>query len=608
MRLWIYAALAAAIAGCAPAAPPAATAAEVERAGAELTTYLDAEYEEALAMSPIGLTMLGRKEQYDKLDDFSEGQIDRELIWRRESVAEMKKRFDPAMLDEEARTSFEMWTLQLELNETAAQFRTQPYLFVKDGPHVFLPNFLINFHAVNEKADMTAYVARLRELGRALDQGLERAKASAAAGDRPPRFSYQQSREEALRVISGAPFEAGGASPLWVDVKAKINNLLEGDKLTPGEAQAIEGEASKALLETVKPAYVRLIAWLAEDVAKTLPDAKGAASLTSGADYYNAQLYIQTTTRMSADEIHALGLSEVARIRSEMETIREQVAFKGDLPAFFEFMRKDKQFYLADTDEGRAAYLKQADAYLAGMKAKLPEYFGILPKADLVVRRVEAFREEPGGVQHYYPGTPDGSRPGIYYAHLSDMSAMPLWDLENTTYHEGLPGHHMQISIAQELSGLPVFRTQSSYTAYSEGWGLYTELLGKEMGFYHDPYSDLGRLNAEMWRAVRLVVDTGIHAKGWSEEQAVKYFMQNSPTPEAAVRAEIRRYFVWPGQATSYKIGMLKILELRALAQTELGAKFTYAGFHDAVLSGGALPLPVLEARVKRWIEKLRAA
>ena len=187
------------------------------------------------------------------------------------------------------------------------------------------------------------------------------------------------------------------------------------------------------------------------------------------------------------------------------------------------------------------------------------------------MKRVEAFREEKGGVQHYYPGTPDGSRPGIYYAHLSDMTAMPLWDLESTTYHEGLPGHHMQISIAQELTGIPIFRTQAGFTAYAEGWALYTELLSKEMGFYTDPYSDMGRLNNEMWRAVRLVVDTGIHSKGWGEEQAVKYFMDNSPTPEAAIRAEIRRYFVWPGQATSYKIGMMKILELRALAQKDLG-------------------------------------
>jgi uncharacterized protein (DUF885 family) len=249
-----------------------------------------------------------------------------------------------------------------------------------------------------------------------------------------------------------------------------------------------------------------------------------------------------------------------------------------------------------------------AEGYLASIQPKLPQYFGILPKAPLVVKRVEAFREEAGGAQHYFPPTPDGSRPGIFYAHLSDMNAMPTYELETITYHEGNPGHHMQIAIAQELTGIPKFRTQYGSTAYQEGWGLYTETLAKEMGQYADPYSDYGRLSAEIWRAIRLVVDTGIHAKGWSEEQAVKYFTDNSSVPKAAIESEIRRYIVWPGQATAYKIGMIKIQELRGMAQKELGDKFTMAGFHDTVLSGGALPLPVLEARVKRWVEKVKAS
>jgi len=362
-------------------------------------------------------------------------------------------------------------------------------------------------------------------------------------------------------------------------------------------------------MDTVKPSYERVIAYLTADRPNAAEQSQGVGAFKDGAAFYNAMLEVQTTTKMTADEIHELGLKEVARLRSEMEAIREKVGFKGDLTAFLAFMRTDKQFYEPNTDAGRAAYLKKADDYVSAMKAKIPEYFGILPKADLVVKRVEAFREEPGGVQHYFQGTPDGSRPGIYYVHLLDMSAMPLWDLESTTYHEAIPGHHMQISIAQEMKGIPFFRTQYGSTAYVEGWALYTELLAKEMGgFYTDPYSDMGRLNNEMWRAVRLVVDTGIHSKGWSEEQALKYFMDNSSTPEAALRAEIKRYFVWPGQATAYKIGMIKIQELRAMAQKELGPKFTMAGFHDTVLGGGALPLPILEARVKRWVETVKAS
>ena len=287
----------------------------------------------------------------------------------------------------------------------------------------------------------------------------------------------------------------------------------------------------------------------------------------------------------------------------KMEKIKDQVGFKGTLPEFFTFVRTSPQFQLPNNDKGRAEYIKMSEDFLSGMEAKLPEYFGMLPKAKLIVKRVEPFREEPGGAQHYFPGTADGSRPGVFYAHLSDMKSMPTFSLEAIAYHEGVPGHHLQISIAQELTGIPKFRTQYGYTAYQEGWGLYSEALSKDMGFYKDPYSDFGRLSAEIWRAIRLVVDTGIHSKGWSEEQAVKYFLDNGPTPEGAVRSEIRRYIVWPGQATCYKIGMIKIQELRALAQKELGDTFTYAGFHDTVLGGGALPLPVLEARVRRWID-----
>src|SRR5262249_29386667 len=249
---------------------------------------------------------------------------------------------------------------------------------------------------------------------------------------------------------------------------------------------------------------------------------------------------------------------------------------------FFTFMRTDKQFYLPSTDAGANEYIKLAEGYVRGMEAKLPEYFGLLPKAPLQVKRVEAFREEPGGAQHYQAATPDGSRPGTFYAHLSDMSAMPTYQIENITYHEGVPGHHMQISIQQELehqtgpNKLPKFRTQYGYTAYSEGWGLYSEALAKEMGFDTDPYNDFGRLSGEIWRAIRLVLDTGIHSKGWTEEQAVKYFMENSAQPEDAIKSEVRRYITNPGQATCYKIGMIRIQKLRDEAKAALGDKFSY--------------------------------
>ena len=311
---------------------------------------------------------------------------------------------------------------------------------------------------------------------------------------------------------------------------------------------------------------------------------------------------------MGAEEIHQLGLSEVARLRGEMEKVQKQVGVEGDLQAFFKHVQADPNQLLPDTDAGRQAYIDEATRVIANIKQQLPKYFGLLPKADLVVKRVEPFREQPGAAQHYYPSTPDGARPGVYYAHLSDMKAMPKTTLEVIAYHEGLPGHHMQIAIAQELKGVPTFRTQYGSTAYAEGWGLYSEALAKEMpGTYQDPYSEYGRLTSEMWRAIRLVVDTGLHAKGWTEQQAIDYFRANSSIPDAAIKSEVRRYLIMPGQATAYKIGMIKIQQLRKKAETELGAKFDIRGFHDAVLGGGAMPLDLLEKRVDLWIAAKKA-
>jgi uncharacterized protein (DUF885 family) len=389
---------------------------------------------------------------------------------------------------------------------------------------------------------------------------------------------------------------------LWEDVKGKIAALKTAGKATPEQEEAWLAAARTALVDQMKPAYARQIAWMKADQVNSQSGKVGALTLPKGADWYNASLEIQTTTKMTAEEIHQLGLSEVKRIHAEMEAIKDKVGFKGDLKAFFEFMRTDKQFYLPDTDAGRAAYLKKAKGYLDAMKVKLPQYFGRLPKAPLIVKRVEAFREVRGGAAHYYAPTPDGKQPGIFYAHLSDMSAVSLWALESLAYHEGVPGHHMQIAIQNELTDIPTFRTQYGYSAFAEGWGLYAEELGKEMGMFTDPYNDFGRLNSELWRAVRLVLDTGLHAKGWTEDEAVAWAMANSARPESSIKSEVKRFLLWPGQATTYKIGMLTIQKLRDEAKAALGDKFDWKTFHDTVIDGGSMPLPILENRVRAWI------
>ncbi|WP_084097342.1 DUF885 domain-containing protein [Cyclobacterium lianum] len=372
------------------------------------------------------------------------------------------------------------------------------------------------------------------------------------------------------------------------------------------QAAAFRDAAAGVLKDQFKPAYEELISWLQAQLPELEEQPTGVSRHPDGDAFYQHRLKASTTTDLTAEEIHQIGLAEVDRIKQEMLDIKEKVGFEGSLEAFFEFINTDEQFFYPNTDEGRQAYLEDSRAFLDAINQKLPDYFGLLPKAELQVKRVEAFREQDGAPQHYSKGTPDGSRKGTYYVHLSDMSAMPKSTMEGVAYHEGNPGHHMQVSIAQELEGIPKFRTQLGFNAYVEGWALYSEILAKEMGGYENPYYDFGRLVNEIWRAIRLVVDTGLHAKGWTEEQAIQYFSDNSSISPGAIKAEVRRYMVIPGQATGYKIGMLKIQELRAVAEEELGDQFDLRQFHDIILGGGALPLDILEEEIRRWIAKVK--
>lgn len=330
--------------------------------------------------------------------------------------------------------------------------------------------------------------------------------------------------------------------------------------------------------------------------------------MPDGDKWYQNRLNWFTTTDLTADEVHQIGLENVERIHTAMRDIMKKVEFEGTLQEFFVFMREDEQFYLPATEAGRQQYLDDATKAIDDMREALPDYFGILPKAPMVVKRVEAFREQSAGKAFYQSPAQDGSRPGTYYANLYDMSAMPTYQLEALAYHEGIPGHHMQRAIAQELEGVPQFQKFLSFTAYTEGWGLYSEELAKDMGFYQDPYSDFGRLAMELWRACRLVVDTGIHAKKWSREEAVTYLVENTPNPEYDAQKAIERYIAMPGQATAYMIGKLKIMELREKAMTELGDNFDWAGFHDEVLKHGPVPLSILEENINNWIASKKLA
>lgn len=574
----------------------------------ELNEWFEQHFEMELMMSPMSLTSLGRKDRYGEIDDMSEAAEIKQLEWKRNTVIEMKDGFDYEELSDDAKLSYDLWEYQYKLAEKGAKFRRSAYVFNQmNGVHAYLPTFMMSFHKVESLSDMQAYVSRLSELGRAMNQLVDRAKLNASEGVRPPRFAYEVVQEQALAIITGAPFtESETDSSLWADTRQKISSMIDAQTITQAQGDELLASAKIALTKNFAPSYQNLIAFVDADIDNTSEQSQGIHANPNGEAYYAYRLNAMTTTDMTADQIHQLGLSEVKRLRAEMEVLKETSDFKGTLQEFFAYIRDSRdneKFYFPNTDEGRQGYIDDATAAIDNIKKELPNYFGILPKGDLIVKRVESFREQDGAPQHYFSGTPDGSRPGVYYAHLSDMSTMPKNELEVIAYHEGLPGHHMQIAIAQELEGVPTFRTQARFTAYSEGWALYSEKLAKEMpNTFTDVHSDFGRLGSEIWRAIRLVVDTGMHSKKWSEQQAIEFFSENSPAPLETIRTEIRRYMVWPGQATSYKIGMIDIQRLRKKSETELGDKFDIKAFHDTILGGGALPLSMLDRKVTSWI------
>ena len=600
------------LAGCggesSPTAPDITPVVEVAAAISEtdrINAWFAEKNEERLAFSPMELTTLNRKDQYGELDQFSLAAAEEQLAWHAATIEEMQQMFSYDELDLEAKTSWDTWIYMYERNRGIQDFASQLYIFEQmNGTYSFFPTFLINYHKVDTRADMDAYISRLQQVGRAMGQELEKARANAERRVRAPRFAYEIVLDEARKIISGAPFDDTVAedSAIWTDVQAKVAGLVEAGEIGEALAGTLLEQARTALLEQVAPAYQDLIDWMSQDIANTDPQPRGVWALPEGEAYYNQLLSYYTTTDLTAAEIHQIGLDEVERLVAEMEAIKAEVGFDGEFLAFLDAVSSDPQFYYANDQAGRQRYIDETNAYYDFIRSKLPDYFGTLPKADLVVKRVESFREQDGAPAHYNPSSPDGETPGTYYVHMSQMGANPTYEMESTAYHEGLPGHHMQIAISLESESIPEFRRQTWYNAYGEGWALYTEQLAWEMGAYEDPYSNLGRLSNEIWRAVRLVVDTGMHAMGWTKEEAVNYFAAHTLTAIESVVAEINRYLVIPGQATSYKIGMLKILELRERTREALGDDFDIREFHDVILTGGALPLDILERRVNNYI------
>ncbi|WP_371395529.1 DUF885 family protein [Fretibacter rubidus] len=589
------------LSGCTPKGASEASKAELVISESKaLNDWFAARFDDQLARSPMMQTYLGQKDNQDRLDDSSQLADDEGAALTEQWLKDMRARFDIDRLDAQSKLSYRLYEFAAKDDLESHAYSDHDYVFQHmSGPHSDLPSFMINFHQISSELDAKAYIARLDGVRAYMGHYIEKAEAQAAKGVVLPKFVYGKITPAARNVITGAPFDDSGAdSPLLSDFKDKIG------KLTIAEAvrDDLVKEAEAALLRSVEPAYTDMIDMFARHAAIATDD-DGAWKLPNGEAYYQARLKHYTTTELTADEIHNIGLSEVARIQDEMRQIMTQVGFEGDLKNFYTLLRTDPQFVYPETDAGAEAYITDATAIIDDMKGRMDSLFITQPKADMVVKRVEAFREDTAFGAFYDQPALDGSRPGTYYINMKVVADQPKYLMQALAYHEGIPGHHMQIAIGMELDGLPKFRTLGGHTAYIEGWALYAEAVPKELGLYTDPYSDFGRLSMEIFRAARLVVDTGIHSKKWTREEAVQYYLDNIPNPEGDVRAEIDRYIVWPGQATAYKIGMLKIEELRAGAEAALGDRFDVREFHDVVLANGSVPLSVLEELVQEWTQ-----
>ena len=583
-------------------APAAATAQNAE--DARLTAFLDAEFAKDLKMRPQLATRLGLKEGEDRLDDISDAAQLQRLQARRASVARMKAQFDRSKLSPKGQTNFDIWETELQRLELQYKYRryTPPFYSFLYSAHSQLPDFMINTHTVQDARDMKAYNARLRAIPHVLDTAIAQTKLSDAMGVHAPKFEIERVIDGSRKITTGAPFDDGKDSPLWADAKAKVGKLVAGGKIKQAEADSLLAD-TKASLLAMKPGYDRVIAW-AETELPTAPSGRvGAISLPGGADYYAAALKLNTTLDLTAAQIHQIGLDELKRIESEQDALARQAGF-ADRNAFY--ADRAKRFPPQPwTDELRAAHLKRANDIVAHNRSLLPARFYNLPQYRAEVIREPSFSEVAGGAAHAAPPSPDGVRPGRVYLHLLGKTQDPAL-LPDLMCHEGIPGHVMAGDIQVRQKGTPQFRKAGGYVAFNEGWALYAEQLCKEMGAYADIADDFMHLDQEHFRAARLVVDTGIHSLGWTEDQAVDYMINTGRLSPDQARSEVRRYITLPGQATGYKIGMLKIMELRHKAEGALGAKFDVKAFDDLIISDGSQPLPVLEKRVDQWIAARR--
>jgi len=570
----------------------APSVAPVEERRKELNTLFHDYWEDNLKHSPEFASILGDKRYNDQISDRSVKAVNDALAREQDFMMRLAV-IDPAGLTDQEKTSRDLLLRDLAEDQEAAEFKEwEMPVNQMGGIHTLYPQLVARLSFTTVK-DYDDWIARLHAIPKAFDQVTTNMSIGMDDHRVPPKYLLEKVLEQVKDLAGQKPED----SPLALPLK-KFS-----DSIKPADQERIKAEMLDAIGKEVLPAYLRFARFLEVSYIPAGREQPGISALPDGAKYYQFLIRQRTTTDLTPEQVHQIGLDEVKRDEAEMLIIAQKLGF-SDLASFRASLKANPKLHPVSGE----ALLDAYRGYLTPMQARLPQLFGRLPKAPFEVAAVPEYLEKTSASAYYEPGAPDGSRPGRIRVDTYNAAERNLYEVEDTAYHEGLPGHHLQISIAQELDDVPTFRKHEFYTAYTEGWGLYAERLGKDLGLYQDPYSDYGRLEGDIMRAVRLVVDTGVHSQHWTRERMVAFFHDHSSTAEPEVQAEVDRYIAWPGQALAYKIGQLKILQLRDRAKSALGDKFDLRAFHDQVLDSGAQPLDVLSDRIDAWIASQKAA
>ena len=567
-----------------------AATAQAQSDSEKLTRIFDEEWEWQLREYPERATFIGDSRYDDRLTDVSAEAYARRQAHATELLARLGS-VDRGKLSADDQLNYDLFRLRVENAIEGAKYPDELAPINQMGGVYDTLSDLAQAVPKNTVKDYDNFLARMRAYPRQVDQSIALMRRGLAEGITPPRIILRDVAE----LIGNQLVDDPAKSPIYELAFANMRSSIP-----EAERTRLQREANDVLRASVFPAIRKLRDFFVNEYYPKTREDIALTSVPNGKAWYAYAVREQTTTTRTPDEIHAIGLSEVARIRAEMEKIKTQTGFTGTMPQFFEFLRTDPKFFFTDRDALLSAYRDVAKR----IDPELTRLFGKLPRLPYGVIAVPSYSEKTQTTAYYNSGSPQAHRPGYFYANLYDLPARPKWEMEALTLHEAVPGHHLQIALAQELENVPQFRRRGGATAFVEGWGLYAESLGPDLGMYKDPYAKFGQLTYEMWRAVRLVVDTGMHAKGWTRDQAIQYFTDNAGKARHDIEVEIDRYIAWPGQALAYKTGELKIKELRAFAEQELGAKFDIRAFHDTLLGAGALPMSILETRMRDWVAK----